>query len=256
MKQIIFITQLQLLLMLLPGCNNSTGPEDTRPSLSNLVIPQNMALTCYPYQNRFVTSRNDSMTISFDYNSKKISSINLDGSIDSGNSWFQIAIIAAANVNHANYIWSPDSSIDVLKFCGERKCILRASSNSDTLKSGEFFIIGSRPAFLIKPIENDHYHISDSLSVEFTCNFDLLSDIDISFFGNDTEKKVQFSEDSARVIKTEGINTNIKKFVYFFPLLKYSADLSELGYTVSIMISDYQTSGFYQIAKNITIDTL
>lgn len=221
------------------------------------MIPQNLALTCYAYSNRFVTSRNDSMTISFDYNSKKISTIDLDGTIDSGKSWFQIAKLNAGNVNHTDFFWSPvDTSLTALKFCGEKKCVLRVSTSLDTIKSGEFFIIGSLPAVITKPVPNDHFLISDSLPVEFTCNYDLLSDIDISFFGSDIEKKVQFSEDSSRSTKTEIPNTNIKQFTYLFPLLRYSVDVARMGATVSIMISDYQISGFYQIVTPIMINTL
>jgi hypothetical protein len=255
MKQIILIIQLQLIVILWLACDNSTGPGDTSPSLSNLVIPQNLALTCYNYPNRFVTSRNDSIIVSFDYNGKKISSIILDGSIDSGKSWFQISKIDAGTKNHADYIWSPDSSITSLKFCGEKKCVLRVSTSLDTLKSSEFVIIGSLPAALIRPAAGDHYSLSDSIPVEFISNNDLISNLDVSFFGSDIEKKVQFSKDNASVTKTDGTNTNIKHFTYLFPLLQYSAQLSEMGPTISIMISDYQLSGFYQIVKNITIDT-
>ncbi len=242
--------------MLLPGCNNSTGPENTSPPLSNLVIPQNLALTCYSYKARFVTSRKDSMTISFDYNSTKSPTIDLDGTIDSGKSWFQIAKITAGNVNHADFIWSPvDTNLTTFKFCGEKKCVLRVSSSLDTLKSTEFLLIGSLPAEIIRPVPGDHYSHSDSIPVEFISNNDLISNLDVSFFGNNIENKVQFSKDSASVIKTDGINNNIKRFTYVFPLFKYSTQLSEMGSTISIIISDYQISGYYQIIKNITIDT-
>jgi hypothetical protein len=242
--------------MLLLACNNSTGPEDTSPSVSNLLIPQNLALTCYTYLGRFVTSRNDSMTVSFDYNSKKITSINLDGSVDSGKSWFVIAKIDAGTKSHTDYIWSPvDTNITSLKFCGEKKCVLRVSTSLDTLKSSEFVIIGRLAAALIRPVSSDHYSLSDSIPVEFISNNDLISNLDVSIFGSDIEKRVQFSKDSARVIKTDGINTNIKHFTYVFPLLRYSSQLSEMGSSVSIMISDYQNSGFNQIVTNITINT-
>lgn len=254
LKQLILIIPLQLSLQFLPGCNNSIGPEDTSPSLSNLVIPQNLALTCYSF--RFVTSRNDSMTVSFDYNGKKISSVNLDGSVDSGKSWFQITKIDAGIKNHADYIWSPvDTNIAPLKFCGEKKCMLRVSTSLDTLKSNEFVIIGRLAATLIRPVSGDHYSLSDSIPVEFICNNDLISNLDVSVFGNDIENKVQFSKDSASVTRTYGTNTNIKHFTYLFPLLRYSAQLSEMGSTVSIMISDYNSSGFYHIVNNITIKT-
>jgi len=65
---------------------------------------------------------------------------------------------------------------------------------------------------------------------------------------------VQFSEDNARFVKTDG-TYNMKKLSYLFPLELYTAKLAETGSTVSIMISDYQTSGFYQIVTPITIDT-
>jgi hypothetical protein len=195
------------------------------------------------------------MIVSFDYNGKKISSINLDGSIDSGKTWFVITKINAGAANHTDYIWSPDTGNTAFKFCGEKKCVLRVSTSLDTLKSSEFVIIGHLAAALIRPVPGDHYSLSDSLPVEFISNNDLISNLDVSFFGNDIENKVQFSKDSASVTKTDGINTNIKHFTYLFPLLRYSAQLSEMGSTISIMISDYQISGFYQIVTPITIDS-
>jgi len=96
------------------------------------------------------------MTISFDYNNKKISTIDIDGTIDSGKNWFEIAKVNADNENHADFVWSPvDTSFTTFKFYGEKICVLRVSASSDTLKSSEFIIIGSRPASLIRPNQID-----------------------------------------------------------------------------------------------------
>jgi hypothetical protein len=142
----------------------------------------------------------------------------------------------------------------MFKFCDEKKCVVRVATTSDTLTSNEFYIIGSEPAVLIKPKKGDHYHISDSLPVQYNCNMDLLSDITVWFYTNNVGDREEFSEDSSRVIKTEGVNFNLKKLTYIFPLLRYSDKLPKTTSPVSILISDYLSSGFFQIVDSIIIE--
>jgi hypothetical protein len=244
-----------LFFSFLVNCTDATGPEDSKPVLSNLKLPENFTLTCYPFQNKFLITRNDSITISFDYNSTKIAAYSIEGTIDSGKSWFTITQSAVSAANHENFIWSPkDIKNEIFKFCDKKRCIVRVATISDTVTSNEFNIIGSEPAVLIQPKKGDHYHITDSLVVQYNCNKDLLADIDIAFFIDIPANKAQFSEDSARVITNEVANSNVKKMIYFIPLQRYSAKLPDTTSPVSIMIYDYNSGSFYQIADSIIIE--
>ncbi|MBN1601516.1 MAG: hypothetical protein JW915_07905 [Chitinispirillaceae bacterium] len=232
--------------------NNAAGP-DTTPSLSNLTIPANLILTCYPYKG--FSSRKDSVKISFDYNSRKIPAFNIEGSIDTGKTWFPLTQKSTSAANHEDFFWYPkhDSSNQTFKFCDEKKCVIRVTSNLDTLMSSEFYLIGSRPAQLIQPLQGVHFSISDSLPLEFNSNSDLLSNIDTWYFVESYTDRTPLSKEYAREVVTEGTNANIRKFNYYFQLQHYADNFTESTTVISVMISDYQQSGFYQIVDSITI---
>jgi hypothetical protein len=229
------------------NCDNNAAGPDTTPSLSNLTIPADLVLTCYPYKG--FSGRKDSVKISFDYNSKKISAI------DTGKTWFLITSKSSSDASHEDFVWYPkhDSSNQALKFCDEKKCVIRVTSALDTLTSSAFYLIGSRPAQLIQPLQGAHFSISDSLPFEFMANNDLLSNLDTWFFIGTQDNKVFLSKDNSREVVTDGINLNIRKFNYYFPLERYADSFTESTSVISVVISDYNKSGFYQIVDSITI---
>lgn len=253
MKKCTILLLVFVFSVLLVECDTTASGPDTAPSLSNLSIPTDLTLTCYPYKG--FSARKDSMKISFDYNSRKISAFSIEGSIDAGKTWFSLTQKSASSADHEDFFWYPkhDSSNQTFKYCDEKKCVIRVTSSLDTLMSSEFYLIGSRPAQLTQPLQGAHISISDSLPLEFNSNSDLLSNIDTWYFAGNYTDRIPLSKEYAREVVTEGTNANIRKFNYYFQLQHYADNFTDSTTVISVMISDYQQSGFYQIVDSITI---
>ncbi|MBN2037856.1 MAG: hypothetical protein JW768_14035 [Chitinispirillaceae bacterium] len=157
------------------GCNNGgTGPDQSNdPAFSN-VSPLESIYVTYPSPDQ--SARKDTLVLTFDYNSSKVSSIVAQLTLDSGKTWNIIATITPSSSNKGTVTWIPkDSSSAFMDYFGIKEGYIQlldlptnAWATTDT-----FQLYGSRAVELTNPSGIATYSRNDTIRIEFGQNQDI-----------------------------------------------------------------------------------
>jgi len=155
------------------GCgDNGTGP-DNRPALSNVSALDSL------YAGYLLLSGDppDTLRISFDYNSSKVTSIDVSATLDSGKSWIPVATVTPNGSAMATVVWPLNTDADTghFHFFGIKEGYLKISDKASvaSINSKPFSIIGNTPFILTSPLGGETFSVSDSISVLYGYNTNL-----------------------------------------------------------------------------------
>jgi hypothetical protein len=188
----------------------------------------------------------DTVNLSFVYNSSKVSSINVEATLDSGVSWITIRSITANSSNKATVQWLLNSDTVNFNYFGIKNAYIRisnADSSSDLILSDTLKIIGLTPFILTSPKGGESYSVSDSIEVLYSTNSDLVARVVACFRPNDTAfDLVGLEDDNSAALTVISTEYTIKNFSRKFCLSGFT-DLTSawLTYPLQICIRDYNS---------------
>jgi hypothetical protein len=183
---------------LLIGCKGNNGLDPDSPAFGNATtLGDGKVYVAYPFRDQW-KKKLDTVSLSFDCNESKVQSISVSATIDSGRTWLPIATIAPAGSKTYTVCWTPKSSADFPKYFGIKRCFIRIADTvtDQRIDSDTFPLAGAVPLVLLKSLDNDTFHMSDTIKVQYGANMDMASHIQTYFRTESMENWVEFRNDS------------------------------------------------------------
>jgi len=105
--------------IILSGCGDSGTNTNNNPVFSNIAGIDTF------YTSYELAGKKDTDNFSFDYDYSKVSSINIEATLDSGVSWITIQSIAANSSNKATVQWALNTDTAGLNYFGVKSVFIR-----------------------------------------------------------------------------------------------------------------------------------
>jgi hypothetical protein len=238
------------------GCfNNGT---DNSPPFSNLTKLNNGHRYVAYLAPLNQTEKLDTVKFSFKYNSSKITSILVQATLDSGNTWIQVADLTPNSSNSASVQWVlKDAAQTTFKFFGFKDCYIQISdpTSGESIMSDTFQTIGAVPVVLISPKGGETYNKADSVKVLYCQNQDRSANISVCAKADPDSGNWARSLKTATVVqisKTLPIKTFSTTFVPEIEALA-QPDNFDFTYPLLILLADYGPNGARILSGEITI---
>ncbi len=260
-QRVFIVAAVGAVVLMLSGCDNATGPDgasDNSPALSNISAPDSVYAGYFRLYDPPCT-----LSVSFDYNSSKVSSIEVSATLDSGQSWIPVTTVVPNGTNTATVVWplTTDADTGHFAFFGFKEGYLKISDKlSDTsINSPVFGIVGNTPFVLTSPGGGETFSVDDSISIVYSVNTQITAQIKPCIRPNDTTiqwKALESYTSNATLTYRRGpIRSFVQKFTpaYFDSTLGWSDKWTD--HPLQIMLKDYGSGGKIQFSGFITITT-
>jgi hypothetical protein len=242
-------------------CDFGTGPDgtpDNSPALSNVSAPDSVYAGYFRLYDPPCT-----LSVSFNYNSSKVSSIDVSATVDSGKTWIPVTTIAPNGTNTAKVVWplATDADTGHFAFFGYKEGCLKISDTSSgvSIISPGFSIIGNLPFVLISPTGGEKFSVNDSIAMTYGVNTHLTALIKPCIRPADSTlqwKALESFTSRTTVTYQRGpARFFIQKFqlAYFDSTQQWSDKWATRP--LQIMLKDYGSGGKIKISGPITITT-
>jgi hypothetical protein len=242
-------------------CNTGTGPDgasDNSPALSNISAPDSVYAGYFRLYDPPCT-----LSVSFDYNSSKVSSIDVSATLDSGKSWIPVTTVVPNGTNTAKVVWALTTDADTghFAFFGFKEGYLKISDklSGASINSPMFSIVGNTPFVLTSPRGGETFSADDSISIVYSVNTQITAQIKPCIRPNDTtiqwKALESFTSNTTLTYQRGPIRSFVQKFslAYFDSTLEWSDKWAD--YPLQIMLKDYGSGGKIQFSGLITITT-
>ncbi|MBN1307517.1 MAG: hypothetical protein JXA18_06345 [Chitinispirillaceae bacterium] len=246
-----FLAGVSVAAFALAGCGDGgTGPDDA-PAFSNV---SEFAPFYVAYLSPDPFEKPDTVKVSFDYNSAKIKSIKVTGTLDSGTTWIPVASITPQSSNKASIVWVPFTDMVHFSYFGVKQCRLKIEDPlSDAgCATDSFDVVGNIPFMLTAPEEGEVFRISDSITVFYAQNQDLTARLAALVFPD-------INDDSTSVsLPNPTLLPNSRDFIRYLQTT-FSLDDPRFNYdtaampNINIMVADYGTQVVQKVSGPITI---
>ncbi|MBN2037607.1 MAG: hypothetical protein JW768_12770 [Chitinispirillaceae bacterium] len=235
------------------GCEDN-GPTNGDPAFSNVTgISSNLYVT---YQSPLPGVKLDTMTVTFTYNSSKVSSILVQATIDAGGTWATCTTITPSSSNSATVKWVPMDEDSAFKyFFGVKTGKLKISDpgSGESIESGNFSLAGLTPIKLIAPLGGETYSINDTIKVQYSANMDILSQI-LTFFRTDNMSEwAEFINDILLPSPNPPVSNYIKWFVPSQVDASILKQTNNFEQPIRILVQDYSNRDAEILTGYITI---
>jgi hypothetical protein len=226
--------------MIFSGCNDSGTNVNNNPVFGNIAGLDTL------YAAYELSGKPDTVKLSFDYNSSRVSSVNVEATLDSGVSWITIRSFTANSSDKATVQWLLNSDTVNFNYFGIKNAYIRisnAASSGDLILSDTFRVIGLTPFILTSPKGGESYSVSDSIDVLYSTNSDLVARVVACFRPNDTAfVLVGLADDNSAALTVISTQLVIKSMSRKFCLSGFT-DLTSawLTYPLQICIRDYNS---------------
>jgi hypothetical protein len=241
--------------MIFSRCGDSGTNVDYNPVFGNIAGLDTL------YSAYELSGKPDTVKLSFDYNSSKVSSVNVEATLDSGVSWITIRSFTANSSNKATVQWLLNSDTVNFNYFGIKNAYIRisnAASSGDLILSDTVKIIGLTPFILISPKGGESYSVSDSIEVLYSTNSDLVARVVACFRLSDTlagrDTLIGLADDNSAALTVISTEYTIKNFLRKFCLSGFT-DLTSAWLTLPMLIvlKDYGAAGKILTSGGITI---
>ena len=238
------------------GCFDSGTEPNNDPAFSNLTkLNAGHVYVAYPAPPN-QTEKLDTVKISFNYNSSKVSSIKIQATLDSGKTWIQVAEVTPNSSNNASIQWIPrDAALTDFNYFGFKDCWLQISDpmSSESVSSDTFQTIGSIPIVLISPKGGEVYDKTDSIKVLFSHNQDITANVEVcAKAGPDAPDWARNFGTTTMISKTLPIKNLSTTFVPQV-VAEENSGYFDYTYPLVILLADYGPNGKRIPSGEITI---
>jgi hypothetical protein len=184
--------------LLLIGCHSDNGANPTIPAFGDLSkLGDNKTYVAYPFPDPW-KKKLDTLTLSFECNPVKVKTISVKATIDSGKTWLPITTVSPPLSNNQSIHWIPKNPSALPKYFGIKRCFIRIAdtTTNEFIDSDTFSLIGAVPMVLLKSLDNDTFHVTDTIKVQYGTNMDLASNIETYFKTDTMTDWIRFFNDS------------------------------------------------------------
>jgi hypothetical protein len=243
--------------LLLSGCGDSGTSPKIASAFYNISKPDSLYLA---YESPDFFNKPDTISLSFNYNPAKVTSIYVSATLDSGKSWILVSSITPNSSGFASVLWTPktDAVSDNFTYFGEKKSFFRIqdASSNETIESDKFIVIGRETGILISPKGGEILRSNDSITVRYAQNQDLTGHLELYYSPIYSGYPDSVNWIPPQVSQQLGPSSNliIKYFIAKFSLSdpNNNYDLTAL-LPIKVMVADYGKSPRTWISGAITI---
>ncbi|MBN1130363.1 MAG: hypothetical protein JXA71_15330 [Chitinispirillaceae bacterium] len=240
--------------MVLSGCGDGGTEPNNDPAFSGLSSLGTKPYVAYAWPDPY--EKFDTLSLSFNYNSSKISSIKVEATLDNGATWFSVATPAPNSSNKATVKWVPkEAAAAVINFFGFKTGKLKVSDpgSGEYLESEPFTLIGALPLMPHKPLGGETYGMNDTVAVEYSANTDLISNILVFFRTDNMSNWHEFLDDAVLDFTRPPIKKMMKWFVPAELDSTIQAEAQHFSVPIKILLQDYSSPLAVYTTDYITI---
>jgi hypothetical protein len=240
------------------SCNNGTGPDDNDSAILSNVSALDSVYTGY-YR---IFDPPCTLKVSFNYNTSKVSTIDVSATLDSGKSWIPVSTVTPSGSNTATVVWPLTTTADTAHFnyFGFKEGYLKIVDKKSGTESYSqtFQIIGSTPFILTSPLGGETFSVSDSIGLIYSINTHLTAQIKPCIRPNDTtiqwKALESFTSATVTTYQRGPVRSFVQKFTlaYFDSLMNWTDKWAD--HKLQIMLKDYGSGGKIKFSDLINID--
>jgi hypothetical protein len=240
------------------GCGDTATDPDNSPALSAISAPDSVYAGYFRLYDPPCT-----VSVSFKYNSEKVSSIDVSATVDSGKTWIPVATVTPDHSNSAKVLWPLNTDADTghFAFFGYREAFLKISDAASgvSITSPAFSIIGNTPFILTSPKGGETFSVHDSIGIVFSVNSNLTAQIKPCIRPDDSAVQWKALESYTSVTTLMSQRGPIKSLVQKFSLAYFDSTQQWsdkwAACPLQVMLKDYGSGGKIKLSGLITITT-
>jgi hypothetical protein len=266
MRRILFMTGLLyafLLIIFLHCEDNNPVSGNNAPAFSELIFrSSSKTYVAYASPDRMV--RPDTVSMSFNYNSSKVTSIRVQATLDSQRTWISIGTIIPNSSNSGSFSWVPlKENTATINYFGRKNCCIRLSDSTldsiEYLTSDTFSIIGTVSFVLLSPKGGESLGANDLIDILYNQNQDLSANISVCYSTSCSDPKSETCIWEQNFGTTEKLSQSQSLPIKCFKTSFVPKELADARSSVNlndpfvILLADYGTGGGRIASGAITI---